>query len=925
MAVEAAETVSNHDIQTKLPNKNIKMKHIFSIILLLVASHSFAQIKLEGVVKDSLGSPLELANVIAINTTTNALESYGITNFEGRFKLNLTKNSSYKIQVSYIGMKTLDDPLTTTEADITKTYTLKPDNTLDEIELTYEMPVTVKGDTLIYNADSFNKGTERKLEDVLKNLPGVEVNADGQIEVEGKVVSKIMVDGKDFFDGDTKLATKNIPSSAVDKVEVLKNFSEVSQLSGVTNNQDNIAMNIKLKKGKDSFWFGDITAGAGTFTESDLYLFQPKLFYYSPKLSVNFIGDLNNIGEVAFSRRDFFNFSGGFRAPSRQSGTSINLGDNNIGFLTQQNNRAKDINSKLAAANFSYSPKKTLDISGFAIFSSSRVALQENNSVRYTNSELGIPDEDTQSNTEQKSDLGTAKLSAKYKPNANNQLDYDIIGRLSKESQDQNFFSSVLGETRQLEDSNPYRLSQNLNYYYTHNDNNIFAFEAQHVIQDEDPFYNAIIEDKDSYENTADGLGLDNNQLNYNIAQDKRVKSNQLDAKLDYWNVLNAKSNINLTFGTILSNQKFNSNIFQFLDDGSEFDATPTFNDGLDVNDTDYNFTDLYLAAHYQFKTGIFTFTPGVSAHAYSTNNTQFGEKYTDNFFRLLPDFDMRMQLKKSENINLNYRMQTQFTDVNNLARGLVLNGYNSLFSGNEALENAVSHNINLRYFSFNMFNYTNVIGSISYSKSIDQLRSLTNFESVIRTSTLFNSPFADESLTAFGQFQRRFGKLQATVRGNLTYQKFNQFIQGQQSVNENYRQSYRAGFRTNFRKAPNVELNYDYTIQDNDQGATRNKFYTNAPSIEFDALIFNAFTFRTDYSYNSLSDEDGVLNSFEFWNASLSYRKNQDAKLEYQVRATNLLDTKSQAQSSNSAFSVSATEYFIQPRFVTFRLIYSL
>src|SRR5690606_15451241 len=276
------------------------------------------------------------------------------------------------------------------------------------------------------------------------------------MEVEGKVVSKIMVDSKDFFDGETKLATKNIPSSAVDKVEVLKNFSEVSQLSGVTNNQDNIAMNIKLKKGKDSFWFGDITAGAGAFTESDLYLFQPKLFYYSPKLSVNFIGDLNNIGEVAFSRRDFFNFSGGFRAPSRQSGTNINLSDNSLGFLSMQNNRAKDINSKLAAANFSYSPTKTLDITGFTIFSSSKVELQENNSVQYTNADLGIPEEDTQSNTQQKSDLATAKLSAKYKPNANNQLEYEALGRLTKESQDQNFFSSVIGNIDQLDESTPF-------------------------------------------------------------------------------------------------------------------------------------------------------------------------------------------------------------------------------------------------------------------------------------------------------------------------------------------------------------------------------------------------------------------------------------------------------------------------------------
>ena len=499
-----------------------------------------------------------------------------------------------------------------------------------------------------------------------------------------------------------------------------------------------------------------------------MYLFQPKLFYYSPKLSINFIGDLNNIGEVAFSRRDFFNFGGGFQAPSRQSGTNINLGDNGLGFISLQNNRAKDINSKLGAANFSYSPNKALDLSGFAIFSSSRIELQENSSVQYTNSELGIPDEDTQSNTFQKSDLGTVKLSAKYKPNANNQLDYEVLGRLTKESQDQNFVSSVLGQTNQFEDINPFRFNQSLNYYYTLNETNIFAFEAQHLIQDEDPFYNAIIEDKTTYENTANGLGLDNSQLNYNIAQDKRVKTNQLDAKLDYWNILNAKSNINFTVGTILSNQKFNSNIFQYLDSGAIFNPTPTFNDGLDTNDTDYNFSDYYAAAHYQFKTGIFTITPGISAHAYLINNEQFGERYTDNFFRVLPDFDMRIQLKKSETLNLNYRMQTQFTDVNNFARGLVLNSFNSLFTGNPELENAVSHNVSLTYFSFNMFNYTNVFGRINYSKSIDQIRNLTNFESVIRTNSPFNSGFADENLSAFGSFQRRFGKLQATLRGNF-------------------------------------------------------------------------------------------------------------------------------------------------------------
>ena len=326
------------------------MKYYLSTLLLFFFGLSFSQVKLEGFVKDSLGNPLELANVIAINKATSALDSYGITNDEGKYRLDLKKNTTYSIQVSYIGMKSMTQTFDCGESNVTQNFTLQEDNALDEVELTYEMPVTISGDTLVYNADSFNKGTERKLEDVLENLPGVEINDDGQVEVEGKVVTKLMVEGKDFFDGDSKLATKNIPSNAVDKVQVLKNYSEVSQLGGVTNNQNNVAINIKLKEGKKNFWFGNVTAGAGDSDSKTLYLTQPKLFYYSPDYSINFIGDLNNIGEVAFSRRDYFNFTGGFKRPSLSSGTNINLGSNDIGFLTLQNNRAKDINTKLSLA-----------------------------------------------------------------------------------------------------------------------------------------------------------------------------------------------------------------------------------------------------------------------------------------------------------------------------------------------------------------------------------------------------------------------------------------------------------------------------------------------------------------------------------------------------------------------------------------------
>ncbi len=903
------------------------MKYYLSTLILFFCGLSFSQVKLEGKVKDSLGNPLELANIIAINKATSALDSYGITNDEGKYRLDLKKNTAYSIQVSYIGMKSMTQVIETGDSNAVQNFTLQEDNALEEVELTYEMPVTISGDTLVYNADSFNKGTERKLEDVLENLPGVEINDDGQVEVEGKVVSKLMVEGKDFFDGDTKLATKNIPSNAVDKVQVLKNYSEVRQLGGVTNNQNNVAINIKLKEGKKNFWFGNVTAGAGDSDNKTLYLAQPKLFYYSPDYSINFIGDLNNIGEVAFSRRDYFNFTGGFKRPSLSSGTNINLGSNDIGFLTLQNERAKDINTKFGATNFSWSPNKTLDLGGFAIFSNSRNELQENRSIQYTNPDLGIPDERTESNTVQENNLGMLKLSTKYQPDANNQLEYEIFGQMSKSEQDQRFFSSINNNIDQLEETTPYNVNQNLNYYYTLDENNIFALEAQHVIKDEDPFYNAILEDKLNYDSTAANLGLDDTQSNYNLAQEKRVKSNQLDAKLDYWNILNKKSNINFTLGTILSHQKFDSNIFQFLDDNSQLNTTPTINDGLDVNAIDYNFSDIYLGLHYRLKTGIFTITPGVSAHLYNVNNTQFGQRTTDNFFRFLPDLNVIVQLKKSETLNLTYSMQTQFTDVSNFASGLVLNNYNALFSGNPALENALSHNVNLFYYSFNMFNYTNVFASINYNKSIDNIRTESIFQpgSVIRVSTPFNSPFADESLSANGRFQRTFGKIRGTIRANFNYSKFNQFIQNRRSINENFSQTYRAQVRTNFRTAPNLDLSYRYSIQDNNLGENSTKFFTKSPTVELDALFLKSFTFRTDYSYNDFSDENGTINTFEFWNASLSYRKDEDAKFEYEIKATNLLDTRAQSQSSAGTVSVSATEYFIQPRFITFRVRYEL
>jgi len=348
--------------------------------------------------------------------------------------------------------------------------------------------------------------------------------------------------------------------------------------------------------------------------------------------------------------------------------------------------------------------------------------------------------------------------------------------------------------------------------------------------------------------------------------------------------------------------------------------------DVSDVNDIRYTFSDLYLGMHYRFKTGKFTISPGVSAHTYNVVNNQFGAKTKDNFFRLLPDLNVNVQLKSSERLNLTYRMNTQFTDVNQFARGLVLNSYNSTFIGNPNLENSLFHNVNLNYFSFNMFNYTNVFAFLNYTKNIDNIRTRSRFQpgSVIRSNEPFNSGLEDETFTASGRFQRRFGKLQASIRASFNYSKFGQLINDTQSFNENYSQSYTPSLRSNFREAPNFELRYRYSVADNDQGNRRIKIFTNAPRVSFDAFVFKKFTFKTDYTY-SRQTREGISNDFGLWNANLSYRKDNDSKWEYELKATNLLDTDERIQNSSGNISVSTSEYFIQPRFLTFRVVYNL
>ena len=126
----------------------MNIKKILTLVIFMTTLIASAQIKLTGVVKDSIG-PLEMANVIALDTVSKKIVSYGFTDANGQYKLDLKKNTVYNIKISYIGLKSVDDFVKTLDADLVKNYKMSNDNMLDEITIVSKMPVRIEGDTII--------------------------------------------------------------------------------------------------------------------------------------------------------------------------------------------------------------------------------------------------------------------------------------------------------------------------------------------------------------------------------------------------------------------------------------------------------------------------------------------------------------------------------------------------------------------------------------------------------------------------------------------------------------------------------------------------------------------------------------------------------------------------------------------------------
>ena len=875
-------------------------------------------VRVEGVVKDSLNAPLELANVLALNPETNGIESYAITDDQGRFALSLAKNKTYTLKVSYLGYKTKEETLVigdSKEKIFKEVILLQDPNALDEVEVIQELPISIKGDTIVYKADAFTNGKEKKLKDVLEKLPGFEVDKNGEVKVQGKKVDNVLVEGKKFFDGDTKLATKNIPAGAVDKIELLQDFNEVAPTRGL-GNEESLALNVKLKEGKKNILFGDLSASIG---HDERYFGHANLFYYNPKGSVNFIGDANNIGEQAFTLQDYFRFSGGFGNLGRRSGSTINIAPDDLGFAPVQDDRVSDIISNFGALNFSLNPNKKWNFSGFFIGSDNDTDFVTTTLRTYLLNETDNNLEILNSNINQENRSGLAKLSGKYTPNSKIDIGYKAFLKKSELGQRNNRLSNFFGVENTIQSNSeqqPFSINQSFDAFYAKDAKNVFSLQAQHLYKEQDPFYDLITTEIPF----AGGLSLIND-IAFNVLQDKEIISNKFDASFNYYRVFNKKNHVNFTIGTSLSNQKLISGIRQRLSGtGEENDLETPF-----LNDADYNFSDVYFGLRYKLKAGKFVISPGANLHFFNARDTQFGTQNELSKTLLLPNLYAKYNIKKSESLTLNYNVNAEFTDINNLVLGTTISSYNTLFSGNRDLENQWYHSFVLRYFNFNSFNFTNIFADLSYTKTFDAINNTVIFDGINQVLSPINAGGVNDVLAVNGSYEKRFSWVKIGFSSRLSFTSINNTINDIENTNESFTQNYRLSFESNFKNAPNFEVGFETTINDYQGNQTDSRFITNAPFANAEVAFLKHFLLTADYVYTDfINQNNDITNTYDFLNAALYFQK-EGSRWEFKVSGTNLLNTVSINRDSFNNFLISSSQFFVQPRYVVFGIKYDL
>ncbi|BAV09622.1 Carboxypeptidase regulatory-like domain-containing protein [Filimonas lacunae] len=773
------------------------MPKSFTLLILSIVfcSVSFAQkTTVKGRIYDSsLHKGLAYATVSLVHEKDSTLVTFGRADSAGYFSFKAIDKGTYLLSTSYVGYLPVWKKLTVQAQEQTEFI---PDVSMTDLVTAQNVtvvskrpPVTMNNDTLEFNSENFKTQPNAVVEDMLKKMPGVTIESDGSVKINGQSVQKILVNGKEFFTGDPKMATKNLPADAVDKVQVFDKKSDQSEFTGVDDGNTTKTINLKLKKDRNNALFGKINGAAGTNNRYDA---QTSINRFNNEEQVSLLAMANNTNKQGFSIADAMNFSGSLARGLRNGGginisTSGNesglpttgLGQNQQGVATTfaggvnyNNNwqQKTDLNTSYTGSDMHLVADKTSNTQNLSATNS------------YTKAELSKTISDNAQHRinlslDQKID---SSFSLKFTPNitwqntgSNSSSSYTSVNsnnvKLNEGTTSNitnadavNFTGNVLLRKRLAKKGRT--LSGNINTTYNHsqstgslNSNNVF-YDDNQVATD------SII-----------------NQINSRNAVTKSYGAN-----VTYTEPVGKKSLLEFsTFGNV----SIGESVKKTYDKNTGSGKYDIFNTSLS-NDFTSNYT--YSGGGVNFRTNQqkYNFTVGTalqSAALKAENNTA-GINIRQTFTDILPNASFQYLFSRFRNMRFDYTASTIQPSVTQLQPIADISDPLNVTSGNADLKRQYNHLINMNYFAVSPENGTNVRALVSFTSSRD---AIVNADSVKDNGSRSSKPVnANGVYTLTGNFGYGFSvkklKSRFDIGSSISYNRNIAFLNNEQNVISN-------------------------------------------------------------------------------------------------------------------------------------------
>lgn len=877
-------------------------KHIL-VVIFFFFTKTYGQTILSGTVK-SKEEALIGANILAKPITKGAKFSYAVTDVNGEYTLKLTKDAQYVFTVSFIGYITLKENVLLNELTIRKNFILKQDpNELQEVVINYTEPIVTKKDTTTYRVKAFTNGKERKLRQVLKKLPGVEVDRAGNVTVKGKKVTTVLVEDKEFFTGDSKLAVNNIPANVIKEVQVIEDYHESDLLKGLETSEE-VALNINLKEDKKKFAFGDLEIGGG---EKNRYVFHPTLFKYSKKLSYTFLGDINNTSSKSFTLKDYINYEGGVDVD--------NLGVIFKSPITKLLRGDDFYNNKhyFGGLNFQYDVNNKNRWTAFVIALDDKSNEEEQLNNTYTLDDI---QENRKTDKTNKQSILLGKLQLKSAPLDDLRIKFE--NKIEVVS-----VNSNLGTESEVVDNN--------NLIFSKKDK-INSFSLQTGLKMEKRFSNRHTSQGKIYFNflktTENQNWLANDNIfsaqlpivvneNIHLKEVVEQKDYELKSLLKHFWIVNPTNHLFLSIKNDLFITDYNNSLNQILPN-NETESFENFkNNSLDQQ--------LFSSAVIQYKylLGNVFLTTQLEYLNYLRVNNQFLEQQNINKIFVLPEFKANWEIDNKRSLQFTYLLKNKYPKLQQLFLNNTLNNFNTVKTGDINLKESSYHTFRLYFKKYQNYGWT-FYYKLNYKLIKDKIQNRYFQNGIYSTNSPININMPEKEFNSSLNINYNYKYWKVNLKANYTNRRYVTFNLDNETLAKNNNFSISGGFKSFYINGPNLNASLSHTYNDNNNLFFNSIYNRTKLDLGLNYDVGNwQFNMDGKYSYfkNKVSE---TTNTFKEINTSVFYQK-EDSAWAFELKATNILNNRYRISSSLSDVLFSETRTALFPRTILAKIIYKI